>query len=136
MGVRDQLPDGQPLALLRELDRDAREIKAAQTMGQDSVISYRIFSNAAYDVLFPAGSDIRTVTVEFIPDDMTFGGAFCYRCKAKQSSPGFSTNQYMPRLVTTDGTQKWTYSVRPSTDYTFKFYFFTTGSGTFTTNII
>jgi hypothetical protein len=137
VSVLDQLPEGQPIKLLRELDAIASEIKAPQTFGSSSVITTRLFSGVAYDISLPA-HDTHQVMVEFIPDDLTFGGALCY--KLYVMSPGGSGEAIVgERLRVTDDRQRWmlhTNNTANGSALQLKLYFFAGGSGTFTTNLV
>lgn len=135
MNVMDQLPQGEPLRLLRELEQVGREIKSSQTLGSTSVATDRVFSASVYDALTP-GSGTPKIEVEFIPDDLTFGGAFCYQLYAVDVTNPLSHSLIttVQRLRVTDDRQRWIVSV--STSREVKFYFLTAGSGTFTTNLV
>ncbi|MFC8008927.1 hypothetical protein [Streptomyces cinereoruber] len=134
MNVLDQLPQGEPLRLLREVDRNEREIKAPQILGSSSILTSCIFSGDVYDVLTPA-SGTPVVEVEFIPDDLTFGGAFCYKLVVVDvtgTDVEKTTGIYRQRV--TNDQQIW--KIAASTSQQLKFYFLAAGSGTFTTNVI
>lgn len=154
MGLLERLPDNALPAAIRQRMADVQELKGAfQSLGSTSVRTHRIFSAATYDIQFNASTTpgtmiVHEAEVEFIPDDMTLGGAFCHRVLAEyldlDNAP--SNNPYITgtgdceRLPSVDGRQRWRFyfvsfgyvndSVR------LKFHFYTTGSGTFTTNVI
>ncbi len=140
MGVLDLLPENQPVSLLRELEVTGNEIKSAQSLGQDSVVPHRIFSASAYDLQVAVAGTARKVAVEFTPSDMTFGGALCHRLYVRvlnTSNVDVAVVSDVHRIRTSDGTQKWELYLPPYTGtYRYKFYFFATGSGTFTANLI
>ena len=139
MSTLDRLPKGKAVATIRNLEQDARELKSFQTLGYDSVVSYRLFSADAWDVEVPSSSTVHTVNVEFLPDDMTFGGALCYQLVAQVQFDTGNISRIpamMLRLHSHSSKQAWTYSTKNNSLQRFKFYFFTTGSGTFTANII
>jgi hypothetical protein len=133
MSLLDQLPGGRMIHQLHEDMEIDREIKAPQTLGSSSVETSRVFSEDAYDIQTPSGSP--EIEVEFIPDDLTFGGAFCYRMYVVDvtSTPTLVTAR-IKRLRVEDDRQRWHIGANPSSDL--KFYFFAAGSGTFTVNLL
>lgn len=150
MSVLDRLPEHSLSAEMRARKAESEELKGSfQSLGSGSIVTERIFSSATYDFQFTASSTPGTVIahqadVEFIPDDMKFGGAFCYRLMARvlddSNNPITYIDPQQQRLVTTDGTQKWRFhhisSGYPGDTIRLKLYFYTTGSGTFTANVI
>ncbi|MFM9793293.1 hypothetical protein [Streptomyces turgidiscabies] len=134
MRTIDPLPQGKPLALLREADRIAKEIKAPQILGSSSILGNRVYSADAWDVLTPA-SGVHTCEIEFVPDDLTFGGAFAYTLVVVDvTGTPVEVTTGIYRLRVTDDRQRWKMAV--SNSQKLKFYFLTAGSGTFTTNVI
>ncbi|MFJ6416463.1 hypothetical protein [Paeniglutamicibacter sp. NPDC091659] len=140
MRVLDQLPEGKPLAILRELNQVSREIKARQTRGSGSVINHRIYSALPYDILVPGDYAKVVVEVEFLPDNTRFSGALCYRAYAEIASPGtpFIDEIGLRRVIVdpTDGRQRWRFQGQFPSATGLKFYFLAQGSGTFTTKRI
>lgn len=135
MSVLDKLPDGEPLRLLREVNQNAQEIKAPQTLGAASVVTSRVFSDDDYDIELPSSGGPHTVEIEFIPDDLTFGGALCYQLYAVNvTDPGFPGVTSPDRLRVTANRQRWVMRMQNNDRY--KFYFFAAGSGTFTATLI
>lgn len=136
MSVLDKLPSGEPLRVLREQEQLIKEIKAPQTLGNDSVITHRIFSASVYDLSI-AGGDTHDVLIEFIPDDLAFGGALCYELVVVANPEQVFRAVAIPdRLRVVNGVQQWKIFRTSTTAVTYKFYFFTAGSGTFTTNLV
>lgn len=137
MSVLDQLPDGEPLRLLREQQEIDREIKSQQRIGQDSIITSRVFSADAFDIQTP-GSGSPVIEVEFIPDDLIFGGALCYQFYAvdvtNPASPSVVSSDIRRLRVKADNRQRWL--INASLNQKLKFYFFTAGSGTFKANLV
>lgn len=150
MGELDRIPENAFSAELKRRATEADELKGSfQSLGATSVITHRVFSPSVYDVQMTASATpgmlrVHRVDVEFIPDDLTFGGAFCHRVYARVldtlNAPVTFTNPMSERQATTDGKQKWSFFHvtfgYPSDTIRLKFYFFTTGSGTFTTTIV
>ena len=151
MGALERLPEK---ALSEELKRhiaETAELKGSfQSLGSTSVLTHRIFSDDVYDVQLTASPTPGTVLINqadvtFVPDDNTFGGAFCYRVFVKcfdisnnVIDPAYPV--YIERKETTDGSQKWSFYHAsfgyPEDTIRLKFYFFTTGSGTFSTTLV
>ena len=143
MGVKDKLIDGRLVSVIREIDQTSRELKAAQIRGSGSIINYRIFSASEYDILVPGDYSTGNIyEIEFIPDNMQFGGALCYRLFAEWVGVGTypigtrSVYQWGLRrqFVGADGKQKWRFTNQNGSleGAKFKLYFFAQGSGTFT----
>lgn len=146
----DRLPENAMSSELRQRMIESRELKGAfQAFGSSSVLTHRIFSPAVYDVQFttsvPMGTlKVNRVDVEFIPDDKTFGGAFCYRMQIvaldTNNQPLMGIQPEIERKPTVDGRQRWSvYHVSfgyEGDTARLKFYFFATGSGTFAANVI
>ena len=150
MGPLDRIPEK---ALARELARrstEGSEFKGSfQAIGSGSVVTHRIFSPDTFDLQLTASTTEDTMIfhradIEFIPDDMTLGGALCHRLLVRvlDTSNDIVTyvTPFLERRITSDGKQKWsiyhTTFGYPSDTIRLKFFFFTTGSGTFTTTIV
>lgn len=150
MSGLERLPDRAVVEEIKRRAAEEAELKGSfQSFGSDSVIAHRIFSQSTYDFQFTASPTPGTVIVhraniEFIPDDMTFGGAFCHRVMARVLDSSNNVAEYFDppilRRRTSDGKQKWSiYHVSfgsPADTIRLKLFFFTTGSGTFTANVI
>lgn len=150
MGPLDRLPER---ALTQELKRraaDGAELKGSfQSLGSTSVVTHRIFSAATHDVQFTPPSVVGNLKmnradVEFIPDDKVFGGAFCYRMLVKaldtNNQPLQGIQPEIERLPSVDGRQRWSVHHAsfgyPGDTARLKFYFFATGSGTFSASVV
>ena len=150
MGPLERLPDNALPEAIRQRLNDAQELKGAfQSIGSSSVVTHRIFSGDTFDIQFdpsttPGAIRAHQADVEFIPDDMTLGGAYCHQVHARyldtSNNPATWFFQWFERVPSTDGKQKWRfYHVSfgyPTDAVRLKFFFFTTGSGTFTANVI
>lgn len=150
MSILERLPERGLSEELKRRLQDSAELKGSfQSLGSTSVITHRIFSENTYDVQFtppPVMGDLKVnrADVEFIPDDTTFGGAFCYRMQIvaldTTNAPLAGIQPEIQRLPSSDGRQRWSV-LHPSFGYPgdtarLKFYFFATGSGTFTASVI
>ncbi|MBV1778669.1 hypothetical protein KRR55_06025 [Paeniglutamicibacter sp. ABSL32-1] len=132
MSVLDSLPSNRPLALLREARQISHEIKTAQQRGSSSILMSRLQSDDAWDITV-SGSGV--VEILFTPDNMQFGGAFCYRVYGKSADQYDSRdlNQYeIKRKPNVGDEQRWLVPYVVSVPTQFKFFFFAQGSGTFT----
>lgn len=152
MKALDRIPDNALSAELRHRVTETIELKGSfQAIGSQSVRAHRIFSPADYDVQFTASSTpgatiVHQVDIEFVPDDMTFGGAYCHKVLVKaldltgHAFTWIDVQDNSERRITSDGRQVWSFyyvSFGYSADSVrLKFYLFTTGAGTFTTNVV
>ena len=150
MGPLERLPENALSEELKARLRDGAELKGAfQARGSRSVRTHRIFSQAAYDLQFTASSTegvfiAHQADIEFIPDDMTFGGAFCWRIQLRvlDTSNNVITwiNPQIERRYSSDGKQRWSIYHQsfgyPTDTVRFKLFLFTNGAGTFTVNVI
>ncbi|MDQ0869057.1 hypothetical protein QFZ70_001530 [Arthrobacter sp. V1I9] len=139
MSVMDQLPEQKPVALLKEVDQLTREIKSRQTRSSASVINFRVYSADAYDLIVPGAFAKNAVLIEFIPDNMQFGGALCYRLYVSVTlgaAPPYIDNYGLQRLTVVNRRQQWIYNISTFPEAKLKFYFFAQASGTFTANLI
>ncbi|MGW6120430.1 hypothetical protein ACWFRF_15415 [Nocardia sp. NPDC055165] len=134
MGVLDRLPQGEMVSALRSVEELERELKAPQLLGSRSILTSRIFSASTYDVLTPA-SGTHVVDVEFLPADLTFGGAFCYKLVVVDvtGTPAQKTSGIYRKRVS-NNQQVWRIAV--SNSQKLKFYFYTAGAGSFSINVI
>ena len=150
MGALDRLPENVLSQTLRDTESSQQQMKGSfQVMGSKTVRSTRVFSSNVYDVELTApsastGTRFACVNVEFAPDDNKFGGAFCYRLVIKvldrNNDPLPSVVPYIERVRDPNNKQRWrvnhTQFSGPSETVRLKFYFLTTGSGTFTADVI
>lgn len=147
----NRLPDDALSAELLRRRADIEELKNSfQSLGSRSVRTFRIFSEDSFDVQFTPPPVVGTlnvnqVDVEFIPDNMIFGGAMCFRLAVKMMdlSGGPFTSAFgveVVRNVRSDGRQIWSvFHVSfgyPGDTARLKFYLSANGSGTFTANVI
>lgn len=139
MSVLDQLPEHKPVAILKEVDQTAREMKSPQTRGSGSVVNHRIYSAAEHDVLIPGDYGKRVWEIEFIPDNMQFGGALCYRLYVVimqgVASP-YIDDANLRRLPVTNARQRWRFQGSYGVQTKLKFFFYAQASGAFTVNLI
>lgn len=143
MTVKDLLQEGALEAELRRQQQLGQEIKARQRLGSHSAESNRIFSSTPVDFTLP-GSSSGEFILTFTPDDLTFNGALCYQLVVMYKVSGDPTYTRLndPRSIRRlrdDGTgvQKWHIRfVNGATDYSFKFYLFAMGSGTFNAALV
>lgn len=146
----NRLPHNTFASTLRTLDTEEDELKGAfQAFGQASIITNRIFSSATYDAVFipssvPGTMVVHRIDIEFIPDETKFGGAFCHRLEIKcTDSTGAIVNgnpTWLKRLPIVNGRQRWSFHYvsygNAAELLRMKFYFFATGSGTFTSTVV
>lgn len=150
MSGLDRLPERMLQVELKRQVADSAELKGSfQALGSTSVLTHRIFSAAPYDVQINPGSapnvpKFHRVDVEYVPDDETFGGAFCLDLKVKaRNLSGGRVDRWaieVERKPVVDGAQRWsvyyiTYGF-PEDAVRLKFYLFALGSGTFTVNVV
>lgn len=139
MSVLDALPENKPIALLKEVDQVAREIKSSQTRGSVSVLNYRIFSQSEYDILLPGDYSQKVLEIEFLPTNMQFGGGLCYRVYVavlQGTAAPYSDSVNLRRMRVVEQRQRWRYQNSFGVATRLKFYFFAQCSGTFTVKII
>lgn len=150
MSGLERLPERALSEEIKERLRAPIELKgSAQSLGSSSVITHRIFSQEPFDVqLNPSGTAgvmrLHRVDVEFIPNDTTFGGAFCLNLgvRARNLSGGVVDRWAISieRKKVVGKKQAWSvyYS---SFGYAedairLKFFLFALGSGTFKATVI
>ena len=141
MGIKDKLPEQKPIALLKELDQTSHEIKSRQTRASASVINYRIFSLAPYDIIVPGGFAKNVVEIEFVSNSTRLSGSLCYRVYVSvvdaTATPYIDEVGLRRLLIDPNGArQRWFYQCSFSSATKLKFYFFAQGSGTFTAKLI
>lgn len=139
MSATSNLPEGKPLEVLREIGKQAGEVKSAQRRGSRSVRNARIFSGQPYDLQTPdQGGTVQSYEIEFIPDDTRFGGALCYQLVVVDVT--YPSDPLLVRDVEriwqgADRRQRWRMYVQSfGLSQRFKFYFFAQGPGTFMVN--
>lgn len=150
MSSLERLPENALNHQIKQRIAESHELKGSfQAFGSSSVRTHRIFSSNTYDLQFtppssPGTLKINRADVEFVPDDDTFGGAFCYRMEFvaldTNNDPLSGIQPEVERLPSSSGRQRWSV-YHPSFGYPgdtarLKFHFFTTGAGTFTANVI
>lgn len=142
----DRLPERAIERVLKDAQQEQAELKSFQRLGSASVLTYRVFSNAAHDVQFVSSGSTRKLhraDIEFIADDKTFGGALPLRLEVKSMNTSGAIMRDALKIIrrpVVDGRHIWsvyltTYGDSGSTRR-LKFYFFALGSGTFTVNVL
>ncbi|NQD39958.1 hypothetical protein [Glutamicibacter halophytocola] len=139
MAIQDSLPQGKAVQVIRELQQTSSEIKAMQTRGSASTINFRIKSESAYDIRTSGDYKEDNYEIEFIPDNMQFGGAFCYKLNVEWigggSYPAGANTTYNYGLhrsfIGADRRQRWRLWMQDAMPQSYKLYFFAQGSGTF-----
>lgn len=143
MSMPDRVPPPEMLAAdLQQLIKDVEEFKQFQRSGQDSIRMYRVFSNDAYDkqltnVMF----NNKKFRLTFTPDEgaergLVYKMVYTY---TEASGPGISSVQIeseRENVDNADGSQTWLFMVSgsdffPNTLVRLKFYFWASGTGTF-----
>lgn len=141
----DRMPENALRRTLLDQQGDLDEFKAAQARGSSSILTARVFTTAAYDVEFVgvSGFKLHRADVEFIPDDLTFGGALGLRLYVKGMDASNTPVRILPRVMRrprSDGRQIWSvyYETFGSGSSTrrLKFYVFATGSGTLNATVV
>lgn len=132
MSVLDRLPSNQPILILKDGKQTGAEIKAAQRRGSTSVLMKRIHSEATWDFTFTGPG---TVEVLFTPDNLQFGGSFCYRLHGRINHM-YGTSDLEPsnilRKPNAGKKQRWLIPYDVTGTIRLKFFFFSQCSGTFT----
>lgn len=140
MSVPDRIPPPEMLAAdLEQLIRDVEEFKQFQFSGQDSIRMYRVFSANAYDkqltnVMF----NNRKFRLTFTPDEGAERGLVYKMVYTYTEGSGNSVQIESERenVDNADGSQTWLFMVSgsdffPNTQVRIKFYFWASGTGTF-----
>lgn len=143
--MNDRIPPVEQFSAdVRQLLNDIEEYKQFARSGQDSVRMYRVFSSDLYDVQ-KTGVTFRNTRfrLTFLPDDGEERG-LVYKMEytyTEASGPGISSVQIdveRETVVNADGSQSWLVSVSgsdffPNPQVRIKFYFWASGTGTFST---
>lgn len=137
-------PDEQFVADVKQLLKDVEDFKGFARSGSDSIRMYRVFSQAAADKTL-TGVTFRNKRFRllFTPDDgpergLVYKMVYTY---VESSGPGISSVQVdaeRENVDNADGTQSWLISVSgsdffPNPLVTLKFYFWASGTGSFST---
>lgn len=137
-------PTEQFAADVKQLLRDIEAYKAFARSGQDSIRMYRIFSDVAADkTLTNVRFNNRRFRLTFTPDNGAERG-LVYKMTytfTESSGPDISSVRIdfeRENVDNADGSQTWLFSVSgsdffPNPLVTMKFYFWASGTGTFTT---
>lgn len=140
MAVQDSLMPGKPVETLREIQQVSREVKSSQERGSVSIVNFRVKSGNSYDIRSTGSYSEDNYEIEFVPENMQFGGSFCYKLNVEWIGGGSypaganTTYNYGLRRLFVDGArrQRWRLWMMDPTPQEYKLYFFTQGSGTFT----
>ena len=137
-GVRNQ-PSDQFIVDVKQLLKDIEEFKQFQRSGQDSIRMYRVFSDLASDkditnVMF----NNRKFRLTFTPDDGAERGLVYKMEHTYTEGSGSSVAVLSEResVDNDDGSQSWLFIINgsdffPNTLVSMKFYFWASGTGTF-----
>lgn len=134
-------PDEQFVADVSQLLKDIEEYKAFARSGQDSIRMYRVFSSNASD---KSMTNVRfnntRFRLTFTPDNGAERGLVYKMEYTYTEGSGNSVQIDVERenVNNADGSQSWVVSVSgsdffPNTLVTMKFYFWSSGTGTFST---
>lgn len=135
-GARVQ-PSDQFAADFKNLIRDVEEYKQFQRSGQDSVRMYRIFSEDAADVTY---TDVMfndtKFRLTFFPDSGAARG-LVYKMEYAVTGDAVEVFSQRENVDNSDGSQSWIFIVSgsdffPADVVNLKFYFWASGTGTFT----
>lgn len=133
-------PSDQFVADVKKLMNDLTEYKQFQRSGQDSIRMYRVFSDDAVDkTLTSVGFMNKKFRLTFYPDNGADRG-LVYRMEfTMDQSPGGSVIPFAERenVDNEDGSQTWLFIMNgsdffPTPLVELKFYFWASGTGTFT----
>lgn len=137
-------PDEQFVATVRQLLKDVDDYKGFARSGSDSVRMYRVFSTATSDKTMTNVTFRNTrFRLTFTPDDEGARG-LVYKMEytyTEASGGGISSVQVdveRENVDNADGSQSWLFSVSgsdffPNPLVNIKFYFWASGTGTFST---
>lgn len=145
MSVPDRIPPPEQLAAdMQQLIRDVEEFKKFQRSGQDSIRMYRVFSPLAYDIeLTNVQFWNRRFRLKFTPDEGAERG-LVYKMEYKYTQSGVNSVEVFAErenVNNADGSQTWLFQLSGSDFFPtpwsrLKFYFWASGTGTFTTTIL
>lgn len=137
-------PEQQFVADVKQLLKDIEDYKGFARSGSDSIRMYRVFSNNASDkTMTGVGFNNTRFRLKFTPDDGAERG-LVYKMvytHTEASGPGISSVQVdaeRENVDNADGSQTWLFSVSGSNFFpnplvNIKFYFWASGTGTFST---
>lgn len=139
----DSLPENSLVDRVTSLQSELQELRgAAQTFGAASYRPHRVFSANPVDLTVTTVkyNNIR-IEVTFTPTDTSLsglGGVLFMRAVMTDASGRVITPVMTERLVPVNGISKWRLyptasDTFPAPSVTFKFYFFSTCAGTFST---
>lgn len=140
-----ELNDNSVVRRIHALQKLRDDIKAAgQRFGSDSVVTQRIFSGSAYDIeVTDVQFNNRVVEVVFTPSNTAdTSTSLVYKMEFTTTSSGFVDSSWVERLKPVNGVQKWRLYLsgnQPPNQAAWwraKFYFYASGSGTFTATLI
>lgn len=140
MSVLDNLAQGEPLRLIRELESVQAEIKAPQSVGSASVMLTLVESSNAVDLTVPAGVD-TDILIEFTPADVSFGGGLVYAAYSSRDG-GATYNGILLSIrqrVGADNIQRWksrVFNSSSGTPINYKFRFLCIGTGTISASLV
>lgn len=107
MSVLDQLPDGEGVRLIHQIESDQREIKSRQNVGSSAVQILYFANSATYDITVPA-NDPRDVLLSYTPSQLAFGGGLAFYTYQSINGGAFTSVEPMHRLrVGSDNIQRW-----------------------------
>lgn len=141
----DELPDNAFVTEIKALEIEIDNFKKYQLSGYDSVRLKRIFSANPSD-LSVTNVDFNSKAFEliFTPTDSSSNTSLVYKMEYEYTEdPGASSIQVFVerQKVEAGNVQKWLFALNgsnfdPNPLVTFKFYFWASGSGTFTTQML
>lgn len=142
MSLPDRVPPPEMLAAdLQQLIKDVEEFKQFQRSGQDSVRMYRVFSEDAYDKeLTNVQFNNRKFRLTFTPDEGAERG-LVYKMEYTYTQSGVNSVEVLverENVDNDDGSQTWLFQLSGSDFFPtpwsrLKFYFWASGTGTFST---
>lgn len=107
MTVLDQLPEGESVRLIHEIERDQREVKARQSVGSSAVQIVFYANPVAYDITVPA-NDPRDVLLQVTPRQLAFGGGLVFYAYQSVNGGPWRSIEPMHRIrVGSDNIQRW-----------------------------
>lgn len=146
MGRIDLLPENELVRRVSALTRLRDQLKAKQIFGSDSVKAARVFSANAYDIqVDDVRFNNRVVLLTFTPDDNTYGESSLVYSLHTEATAKFNPNSvvdaFVERDVPANGVQQWKIYLSGSDFYPtewvrLKFYFYATGSGQISAQLI
>jgi hypothetical protein len=149
-GRLDRSADNALIKRITDLESNIEQLNSFQRLGSKSAIGYRIYSANAYDVQIlnvPAFSVgyFQTITVTFTPSSSTFSNSsFVHRMfytYTQDLTNGNTLTLRYERLLPVGNQQVWKIYVQSFSTFVtaylqVKLYFFTNGSGTFSSTVL